>query len=482
MVAITASLLARCAGGHPNSIPPRGEGLTLTNATANMLTLSGPIVNVFSNGFQIRSTSCGYINIWTNSATVITPSGTKPAIGMNATVTGTGTCATSITATQVTLNSGKVPQHVLTAAYLYSPGGPSGTTSHGRPFRAYASSLTWAETYSGSNVSAAGMKTMYYTNPNRVEPGEALYTSDETTFAHTCSNARIKQTGTTATIYLMNPNAGSMVNLYRQLVKNQLAQQHFDAIFDDEPYDWYALSAMPCNYDSTVWLNAYVNEMNALGHPVFYNGLGNFGANGSLAPAFGLNPGAIGGVAEDCYSSHFHPLLLSGIGWQAMENTELAMQQQRKIFVCYSDNLTTASNAIAIRIYVDASFLLTYSIDTSILWEYFGTASGYTVEPESQLVTLSPVVSTPTSVSALRASTGVYARQYGSCYIAGKPVGACAVVVNSDNVSSHAFPYANYHHTLLLRGGGILDGGTVSSQGPAPPSQIAPLNGVIAFQ
>jgi hypothetical protein len=157
------------------------------------------------------------------------------------------------------------------------------------------------------------------------------------------------------------------------------------------------------------------------------------------------------------------------------------MAQQHKLFMCYSSNLSTASTAIAARLYVYASFLLTYDLGTSLIWEYFQTASWYTVEPESQLVALSPAVATPSTISGLRQSTGVYARKYGACYLAGRLVGACAVVVNSDNVSSHRFPFTGYHHTLALHGGGILDGGTVATNGAAPPSNLAPISAVIAF-
>lgn len=397
---------------------------------------------------------------------------------MNAQVTGTGSCATSVTATQVVLSS-DAPKHVITGAFLFSN---DGVTSHGRPFSAYASTLTWAETYAGTNAAATGIKTIFYTNPNRTEQGDALYTTDESTFAHTCSGARIVQPGSSPTIYLMNPNSSDLVNLYKSYVGKELSQQRFDAIFDDEPYDWYAVSAMPCNYVASTWLNAYLNEMKALGHPVFYNGLGNFGANFAISPTIQLNPGAIGGMGEGCYSAHWSPQLAYGPYWTAYENTEIAMARQGKIFICYSNDLASASSAIAARIYTYASFLLTYDLRTSMIWEYFATASGYTVEPESQLVAQSPLVATPSTVSSLQTSTGAYGRRYNACYVAAKSVGACAVVVNPDKSNSHAFPYTGYHHTLLLTGGGILDGGTISAAGTAPPSSLPPLTAVIAFQ
>jgi hypothetical protein len=478
-------LIAGCSG-HGSTVLPQQQTDSNGSPRSTMatVTVSGPIVAVISSTkFEIQGGSgCGYVYIFTTSSTVFVPSGSRPAVGLNAQVTGSGSCATSFTATQVTLSSSpstSVPKHVMTGAYLYSA---DGTTSHGRAFSAYASSLTWAETYSGTAVAATGIKTMFYTNPNRTEPGEALYTSDETTFAHTCSGARITQTGTTAKIYLMNPMSTHLVGLYKTFVNNELAKQHFDAIFDDEPFDWLALSAMPCNYTASTWLNAYINEMKALGHPVFYNGLGVTGPNNSISPSIQLNSGAIGGMGEACYTAHWNPHYASGSYWVALENTEIAMAQQNKIYICYANDLTTASSAIASRLFNYASFLLTYNVNTTMLWEYYGTTSGYTVLPESKLVALSPAVATPSNVSALRSSTGAYGRKYNACYIGGSAVGPCAVAVNSDSAASHAFPFTGYHHTLLLSGGGILDGGTISAAGGAPPSSMAPLTGVIAFQ
>lgn len=477
---IAAMLLASCAGNRAPSLPSVVQARGASPLSVSAITVSGPIVAVLSGTeFQIQAgAGCGYLHIFTNSSTVFSPTGTRPAVGLNARATGTGSCATSVTASAVALSSA-VPKHVITGAYLFSN---DGVTSHGRPFSAYAATLTWAETYAGTNAASVGIKTILYTNPNRTEQGDALYTTDETTFAHTCSGTRIVQPAASQTLYVMNPNSSNLVNLYKSYVAGRLSKQHFDAVFDDEPYDWYAVSGMPCNYVNSTWLNAYINEMKVLAHPVIYNGLGNFGANVSLSPTIQLNPGGIGGMGEGCYSARWNPRLSYGAYWSAFENTELAMAQQGKIFICYSNDLTSAGTAVAARIYTYASFLLTYDLSTSMIWEYWGTTSGYTVEPESELVATSPVVAAPSSVSSLQTSTGAYGRRFNACYIAAKAVGPCAVVVNPDSANSHAFPYTGYHHTLLLSGGGILDGGTISTAGPAPANSLGPLTAAIAFQ
>ena len=113
--------------------------------------------------------------------------------------------------------------------------------------------------------------------------------------------------------------------------------------------------------------------------------------------------------------------------------------------------------------------------------EEFATPSGLHVFPESQLVALNPKVAQPSSVSGLLAQGGTYGREYADCYIAGTFAGPCAVVVNSDPSLSHAFPYPQYNHTLTLSGEGVLDGGTMSTQGAAPPLTMAPSSAAIVF-
>jgi hypothetical protein len=90
----------------------------------------------------------------------------------------------------------------------------------------------------------------------------------------------------------------------------------------------------------------------------------------------------------------------------------------------------------------------------------------------------------PSSIDQLSQGASVYGRQYKNCYYAGRWIGACASVVNSDYAAaSHPMPWTNlYHHTLVLSGGDILDGGTASMNGPAPPSIIPGTSAIIVIQ
>lgn len=106
-----AAVLAACAGQSgstppANVLPETGtQSVTQNGSTA---TIVGPIVGIISSTeFTVQAgTGCGYIHIFTNSSTVFSPSGAKPAVGDNSTDTGTGSCSSgSVTASSVKLST-----------------------------------------------------------------------------------------------------------------------------------------------------------------------------------------------------------------------------------------------------------------------------------------------------------------------------------------------------------------------------------------
>ena len=478
VIAVALSLFYGCGANRESALPPADGGRTPQSIAVTAAgTWTGTVASLFTGGFTLQSSACGYVHVYTTSATQILPAGSKVSTGEPVSVSGTGSCATSISAISVTVTvatpSTGVPTHVMTADYMYG--------SYGRAYGAYTATLTWGQTYVGTAVAQAGIKTMYYTDPNRQEPTDPLYTADETTFAHDCNHIRIYSKAR-PTQDLMDPHSSHLTTLWQNQIAGIVAKNHFDALFDDEPDDFYGLSGTPCNFSSQDWFNATVAQMRAIPHPFIYNGLSEFGPNNSISPLINLNSVSIGGMMEDCYGSKFNPHLITTPQWQTVENTQLAMARAQKLFFCYESILDDASTSQAARTYAYASFMLTFNQATSVLWEYFKTASGYHVEPESQLVPTTPLVATVSDISTLHVSGGTYVREYAHCYIAARSVGPCAAIVNADLV---AHPYTlgtKYGHTIVLSGGGILDGGTIATNGAAPPSSVPAHTGVIAFQ
>ena len=473
-------------------------GLLITVGTAApaSVTEKGTIVGQTPYGFTLNVDSAHTaVPIALNSTVVIGGGLLEP--GSQATVTGPGSISSAITPVQVVVvnptptpapnqtpspTPGPISQkHVLTSDYL---GGYYGTSSIA--WSAAAPHLTWASTNQtdANAISAAGMKTMYYTNPNRVLSTDPMYTSNESEYAHDCSGNRVTVAFDGETEYVTNVEWSGLPALYASTIKNNIGSAHFDALFADNTGSLdgaQGLSAMPCNYTDTAWLAGEASVIAGAAAPVIFNGLSGFN-NDSVSLDVPLASGTndLGGTFEHCFSDNAQPEYGTWV-WANTENTQLQLTAADRIFLCMAVNSGAASSSTAARMYTLASFLMTYDPAYSVLWESFGTASGLHVMPESEIVPLDPVVAQPSDVSALQISGGAYGREYRECFIAGKFVGPCAVAVNPDDQLSHPFPYPQYTHTLVLNGNGVLDGGTIATNGPAAPTELPPLGSAIVF-
>ncbi len=378
------------------------------------------------------------------------------------------------------------PGHVLTAAYVQ---GYQGTTL---PASQVAPYLTWASNPSEANapaVKAAGMKIYVYTNPNRIAPCRGC---NNQLYAHVVANLPVIAKlcdGTKITVYnkkgyLTDPRVPLMAKLWTDEINREqsITATKWDAVFEDETATaLYTDNGMPCNYSDSAWLAASQQETAAQGVPIIVNALNRPAAGLAMADVSNV----IGAMREGCYTNPWNnrETWASGDEWITTENIEITMAQKNKTFWCYGIDPQSADQAQASRVYQDASFLLTYSLSFSLLQEAYGTPSNFPVMPESQLVPLDPLVPTPNDVAALKTPTGVYAREYAHCYYRGSLVGACAVVVNSDASSAHDYPYGTkYQHSMVLNGGGVIEGGTLATNGAAPPASMPPLSAAIAFK
>jgi hypothetical protein len=214
---------------------------------------------------------------------------------------------------------------------------------------------------------------------------------------------------------------------------------------------------------------------------VIYSGLNDFYQHGP-AKEIALNAGAIGGMMEECYAQLAVPHETNGWVWRATEATEIAMAAARKYFFCYGRDLTPAEQANDSRVYTYGSFLLTYDPQTTVIWEYYKTATGAHVMPESQLVALDPVQVNVTNIEQLRQPGGAYVREYRKCYLAGLLQGPCAAVVNPDPNATAQLNLPGYGRSLRLSGSGTFDGGTAAVANGNVPSALAPLRAAIVFK
>lgn len=333
----------------------------------------------------------------------------------------------------------------------------------------------------------AGLTVVFYSNPNRQGPGDPMYVDDESMFAHDCSNNRIDSLGVGQGKYLTQPSSTLLAGNWDTYVQRMLLNgSWFDYVFEDKADDIDKTSATPCNWDQNKW-STWSNGLDqALTQRIIFNSLSHtssLGGQPHVSPSIALIATTAGGMSEDCYVKNDNTLRYK-ISWQATELTEIQMAQAHKYFVCNGGmNLDGASNVTA-RIYQFASYLLTYDPSTTILETQFATYSGLTVYPESQLIAKNPVLPEPSDPLSMLQSGGAFGRQYKACYFHSNYVGPCAAVVNSNQVGrpAVAFPWlSTYHHTLLVSGAGIIDGGTATTNGPAPPTTLDSGTAVIAF-
>src|SRR5579863_3249152 len=210
--------------------------------------------------------------------------------------------------------------------------------------------LDWimADTQHAAAAKAGGEKVALYTDPNRVAPGDPMYTTDETTFAHDCSNNRITVAGSTN--YLMNVYSSHLWSLWQNEVQlyDSWNAPH-DVIFEDsaDEIQTQKLSAQPCNFVQTDW-TAQTNSMDAtLTQPIFYNGLGLIPAGyASPGPSIGLNPTSSGGMSEDCYSGRTPTGFFYAPHWNATADTQIQMNAANKPFVCQANWYGDAAQSV----------------------------------------------------------------------------------------------------------------------------------------
>lgn len=106
---LSAAALAACAHSGSANLPPQSSNLSPLSVTTSggVTTISGQVVAVKSSSeFQVQGgTGCGSVNIYTTSSTTFSPSGARPAVGDYSVSSGSGSCATSLTATSVQLTA-----------------------------------------------------------------------------------------------------------------------------------------------------------------------------------------------------------------------------------------------------------------------------------------------------------------------------------------------------------------------------------------
>ena len=378
-----------------------------------------------------------------------------------------------------------VRAHLLTAVYC---GGYLGSTRDPSQLARY---VDWCANPSQKNVAAAraaGMKTYAYTDFMRSYPCSGCSATWKDVQANTsmvstdCRGNKIVVTGGGYELDPRNPQTFSL-----WLNDEVRPRPGYDAYFADDvgmqPYD---IPSVSCN--TARLASAIAAGVNAAGIPmVIYNG---------LPPGPKTDPTVVAvlkatkipsaAMLEGCYGYRNSWGHKTGVapsrGWTVEENDEIAVVKTGHLFWCFNTEMSNGDASQADRIFVLASFFLTYNPANSLLEEaYYANPIDVNnfVGPENGLVLTSPRVGEPSDISALQVgATGVYAREYRACYERATAIGPCAVVVNPDEWNAHPYALSGYTRALVLSGGSVFDGGTMSFSG-SMPAVLPPSSAVI---
>lgn len=471
---------------------------SITPAAATSTSLSGVVAAQTAYGFTLDTGAAAPIPIVLASNTAIF--GNALTVGSTVTVTGSGSTVSSVVATQVAVaaptpdpNVPATPTpgpisvaHVMTAGYIYGYAGTPATV----PLSSITPWITWGVTDSAhaAILRSAGVKVAAYNiwwrnhttdNPitgyTDLAPGGAHAAAE----VSDCSGAPIWDTAYGGG-YEADPRSSAALG-HAQLILNYRLQQfgkNYDAMFSDQTGAVGGMGA-PCNYDQASY-DAATNAVHAaLGVPIIVNALGSFSN-----PASGVdltNPSnVIGAMCELCYARNTtgSDTIETGTLWQNAENAEILMMSKQKIFWDYARLSGDPTTEIGLRTYAYASFLISYDPAYAMFQEALQSPSGFPVMPEVGLVPTQPLT-TASSISGYVAPGGAYFREFGQCFYRGAFVSNCAVVINAGNAPVPV-PSTSYSHSMVLSGGGVLDGGTISLTGPAATS-LAPGTAAILF-
>ncbi len=505
---ICAAALAACGGGRTASVTPAAQSLP-DGATRAARSLSSPSFTatydsaISTNAILLYPTPCGHVPA-TFVAGGATIAGGPLTAGQTVTVYGTlldarGDAISSgcpdrvIDVTDVVVGTGAVQPpapggggpHVPTVVGHAAFGAVSPATVAAAVDYVFAATPDDADRWH-----ASGIKTIGYADAavQYGPPDVALWrTSDESTYLHACSGARATLSYGSLTGWFMDLGSPA----YQQLVRATIADEarHFDAFLIDDTLAAAMEYAGNVNPPCDTWVGfnysdpatAASGKLAALlgtafsGTSTYLNALGLAPDDGTpwsaIQAALG-DPTVVGGAYEFCFlgqTDHQVANKRTDGGWQSALASYVDTVRRGRTFWCIA--LTGADgNSDAgrdQRLYAYASFLLAFD-GRAMLQETFGESNGLPVYPETTLVPSNPLD-----------AAGSNPRRFGSCAIAGTPIGACAAFVNPSSSASATVP-TGYGAALRLVGGSALEGGSLASGGV--PSSIGPAEAVVLVQ
>ena len=462
------------------------------------------------------------------SANVVTAPGATVKLSYNGSAAlgaahiGASVAGTTINATPVTLSvnaapansppPANVPAHVTTW-YYYGLNDMNAAI----PAAWMAAHADFAEGDAANSVAlllafkgAGGKYTVSYTDPafsaycyapftqpaGRCEgPMGGLVSSDESAWLHSADGARVHRYMDSHFQYqdALNPASPSARDAYRRSTAASVsAAPSLDYFFADDSggvfngSDGTQLSGLLYNFNApaveltsdAAFITAQQQMVAAAARPVFINGATPYTLMPSYNGTFLKSPNVTGQNFEGCFGD-YNGLVgddsSSGPRWTNMSNALLAVYGYGVRAVCMNVAAATPAN----RIYVLASWWMTYDEARSIIVPHALAPDGFSVLPEFDIVPRQPRATATASIAALRAPSGAYVREFAACYQAGSAIGPCAAVVNP-SASTVATPSTagRYTTSLAVDDRSAYTGGKATWTGSVP-AQIGARSAVV---
>jgi hypothetical protein len=397
------------------------------------------------------------------------------------------------------------PYHIATWAYdMYSGEGGQASAADVRRLLTYAEDgdgdgKTLSDCYGGTSC-----KSVYYWDPNHViqpssgcvyHPAEEIMdVASESWFIHDRgyhdSNHRVwgrRPNGCVA--WAMNPSNSSYQSWWRGYLRSHA--DGYDYYFTDDDYmmlskEMYFTSGGGCRpwptkctsteeipNDASMVL-AHATLVNAMSHrdgdPMkFFFQQVSFD-DALDASAFGASSRFVGITCEGCISSPAYPALYSRYSWVLDAMAAVNATGGQFELTSQGDAGGGSATEHLQRLLTTGFAWLGYKEGHTIVWADLEEEhpDKLPVWPEDLIYPSQPLQTMVSGHSNIEVASGVYRREFATCYQKGVYFGHCAAVVNANGgrtVVRSSWLRQAYHHFVTISGGDELTGGVANVRG-----------------
>lgn len=272
----------------------------------------------------------------------------------------------------------------------------------------------------------------------------------------------------------------------RALAAESSAWDYFEADDAGKRLDavWYGFNSPGVEIARDAeWIAAHSLLLASAARPIIINGA-SYDWRPEYQDAFLLAPNVAGAFNENCFSTDYGSGYMTDRRWLDEADAILDVLANRRLDICWGEYPGGRSSAPH-RLYHFASWLLTYDPAYSVIFPMFKApdrgpkGAEISVYDEEHIVPTAPRKTASRSIAHL-VRKRLYVREFGACFYARRPIGACAALVNPSESESAAVPPldATYKRTLSLPATSLYGGGKVDWK-PGTPDALGPHSAAI---